>query len=280
MYGITKPGTYSIPEAEYHADPCPSPSLSSSVARILFERSPEHAMLAHPRLNEDFMEKKQSREMAIGSAAHKVIFESSWASLAFVEFDNWRTTASREASAEAIKHGMIALLPHERAAVEGMVSKIKLDEILEGQDAPKFESTLAWKEGVSWYRARPDIITTEHDHIYDFKTTGLAATPSGWGRSQMWEYAMQAGFYRRGYRALFDKNPTWTFVVQERTPPYSFAKFEFDHAGNEYCDKIAEYSAYTWDQCLRKNTWLSYSPGVNVINAPYNVMEELEREKT
>ncbi|WP_242401117.1 hypothetical protein [Acetobacter okinawensis] len=48
---ITTPGIYDLPEAQYHADPCPTPSLSNSVARILLDESPMHAHFSHPRLN-------------------------------------------------------------------------------------------------------------------------------------------------------------------------------------------------------------------------------------
>lgn len=38
---ITTPGLYlEVPERIYHADPCPSPSLSASVANVLIDQSP------------------------------------------------------------------------------------------------------------------------------------------------------------------------------------------------------------------------------------------------
>ena len=43
-------GIHDIPPREYHADPCPAPSLSRSIAKLLVERSPAHAYAAHPRL--------------------------------------------------------------------------------------------------------------------------------------------------------------------------------------------------------------------------------------
>ena len=36
---------------EYHADPCPTPSLSSGIARVLWANTPMHAWFKHPRLN-------------------------------------------------------------------------------------------------------------------------------------------------------------------------------------------------------------------------------------
>ena len=51
---ISEPGVYSLPDDAYHADPCPGPSLSSSVAKLMLDRSPLHAWHAHPRLNPNF----------------------------------------------------------------------------------------------------------------------------------------------------------------------------------------------------------------------------------
>ena len=65
------------------------------------------------------------------------------------------------------------------------------------------EATLIWQEpNGAWCRARPDALCP--GLICDVKTTTMAATPDGWGRRQMWEYAMQAGLYRRGYARTHD----------------------------------------------------------------------------
>src|SRR5690606_31930938 len=45
------PGIYEdIPEDVYHADPCESPSLSSSLSRVVLNQSAQHAWHLHPRL--------------------------------------------------------------------------------------------------------------------------------------------------------------------------------------------------------------------------------------
>jgi hypothetical protein len=35
-----KPGFHELTEAQYHGDPCPVPSLSASIAKVLVGRSP------------------------------------------------------------------------------------------------------------------------------------------------------------------------------------------------------------------------------------------------
>ena len=41
-------GIFTIPAADYHADPCEVPSLSASIASLLVNRSPFHAWSAIP----------------------------------------------------------------------------------------------------------------------------------------------------------------------------------------------------------------------------------------
>jgi hypothetical protein len=88
---ITKPGIYrDFPTAHYFADPCPEPSLSQSVAKILVEQSPLHAFQAHPRLyvptaDED-ADEKYDKARAIGNAAHALMLDRGKV-LAVGEFD-------------------------------------------------------------------------------------------------------------------------------------------------------------------------------------------------
>src|SRR5260221_5320495 len=54
---IDTPGLYDIADADYHADCCAVPSLSSSIVKLLDQQTPLHAWQAHPRLNPRFEEK-------------------------------------------------------------------------------------------------------------------------------------------------------------------------------------------------------------------------------
>jgi hypothetical protein len=68
-----KPGIYTdMTAADYHADPCPNPSLTQSVAKVLLQRSPLHAWHAHPRLNPDYQH-DDATKFDIGNIAHKML---------------------------------------------------------------------------------------------------------------------------------------------------------------------------------------------------------------
>ena len=88
---------------------------------------------------------------------------------------------------------------------------------------------------------------------------------------------MQAGLYRRAYRALKgDRLPDFRFVVQEVNPPYAVAQFAFDAAELAYADLLAHHAVRQWGQCLAADSWPSYPAGVNVMEAPYWIRERLE----
>src|SRR5258708_2254328 len=55
---ITAPGIYDLDDDDYHQDPAPEPSLSSSIVKLLDQQTPAHAYAAHPRLNPQFAEKR------------------------------------------------------------------------------------------------------------------------------------------------------------------------------------------------------------------------------
>ena len=253
-----------IAAADYHADPAPEPSLSSSVARILVERSPRHAWWAHPRLNPDFEPDRGSDAAAVGSAVHAVALECDWDRIAFVEAPDWRTKAAKGLRTDAILGGRIPLLEKNRQQVTGMVAA--LAPLL--PEPRKAEATLIWQEpNGAWCRARPDAMAP--GLIVDIKTTTMAATPDGWGRRQMWEYTMQCGLYRIGYARTHDSlRPAWRFVVQEQYPPYCAAVFAFDNESLAYCDRLAERAIELWGACMSSGEWPGYPAGAHVAEMP------------
>jgi hypothetical protein len=90
---IDKPGIYpGVSSADYFADPCPTPSLTQSLCKILIERSPQHAWIAHPRLNPQF-EYDDDTKFDVGNIAHRLILGRG-KDFEVVQFADWRTKAS------------------------------------------------------------------------------------------------------------------------------------------------------------------------------------------
>ena len=182
----------------------------------------------------------------------------------FVEAPDWRTKAAKEARADAIIDGRIPLLEKNRQQVNGMVAA--LAPLL--PEPRQTEVTLIWREpNGAWCRVRPDVLCP--GLLADIKTTTMAATPDGWGRRQMWEYAMQCGLYRRGHAQIHHgEAPAWRFIVQEQYPPYCAATFCFDSESLAYCDTLAAVAIELWGACMASGLWPGYPAGAHVAEMP------------
>lgn len=274
---ITEPGIYDIPEADYHADPCPAPSLSSSIAIVLAERTPAHAWKAHPRLNPN-LEAQESKEMDFGTAAHALLTGQE---TVFKIIDpelhknkdggiptGWTNAAMKAARDAAYAAGEVPMLPETWAAVQTMAKAARLQlertEDLKGLFTPEwgaYEQTLIWQEknGI-WCRARPDALSHGRGIMADFKTEGADAGPEAWDRkARTMRYDIQEAFYRRGVRTLFGKEAAFLFAVQERDPPYALAVHAMTPAKQAKADYEVDRAIQLWGWCLKHNVW----PGFN-----------------
>lgn len=259
---IDKPGIYDISAAEYHADPAPAPSLSSSIARELLSRSPRHARFAHPRLNPAATPEEADR-FEIGTAAHALLLEGD-ASCVIVDAKDWRTNDAKAARQAAREVGKIALLAHQWANVQAMVAAAQ-DQLAAHQDPPrpltfgKPEQTLVWQEGETWCRARLDWLHDHGGHVEDFKTTDGTANPDAWTRGPLYNmgYDVQAAFYLRGLRAIGIEG-TFRFVVQEVYPPYALSVIGLAPASLDLAERKVEWAIKAWTQCLKGDRWPGY----------------------
>ena len=283
---ITQPGIYTMDAADYLADPCPAPSLNNSVGKHFITGSPAHVWAAHPRLG-NMGGVEPTAAMSLGSAAHSVILENSWAPIVFVDAPNFTTKAAREQRDAANAAGLFPVLEKDRETLQAMVFAMQEAEVFVGpgikEECFAYEKVLIWQEMGCWFRCRVDAIYGGNlggeqapDVIYDLKTTGLRATPDGWGRTAIWDYALQAAFYSRGYEIITGQTPEFRFVVQETKPPYAVRQFEFDTIGVRYGKALAHRVVHRWTECMRSGEWLSYPTDIHTAQAPQWIIRELE----
>ena len=151
---ITVNGIYTIPHDVYHQDPCPTPSLSSSVAKVLLRQSPAHAAMQHPKLNNNYVNAESSR-FDLGTIAHALLLEDDSSRLITIEADDWRTKAAKEARDAARAEGKIPILTKQAAHLLKMVGTardfLRSSEVGDMTFLP--EQTLAWQEGTSLHSA-------------------------------------------------------------------------------------------------------------------------------
>lgn len=282
---IDKPGVYQLSEAEYHADPCPSPSLSSSIARTLIARSPRHAWAEHPRLNPAWQPEETER-FDIGKAAHALMLGSE-ARFAVIDADDWRMKEAKAARDEARKAGKIPLLAKQFERVTAMVDAGRAQLFAHAHAASAFrfgiaESTIVWREGETWCRARLDWKPASGSIFYDYKTTAGSAAPEAFGRT-LYDlgYDVQAAFYRRGIRAVLNvAEPHFHFVVQETEPPYALSVVGLPPAALDMAERKVEEALRWWGWCLDNNSWPGYSARTAFVDPPaWAEKSWLEREE-
>ena len=87
----------------------------------MLDRSPLHAWHAHPRLNPNFEPRAASSTLDLGSVAHRVLLENSWAGVAICEEDSWRKNVAKEFKDAAREGGQIPILRKQFDQIEAMV---------------------------------------------------------------------------------------------------------------------------------------------------------------
>jgi len=285
---IDTPGIYDLPAAAYHADPCPEPSLSCSIAVLLCHASPAHARQAHPRLNPAAVA-ENGEHFDIGTAAHALLLEGTTDRIVTIDAKDWRTKAAQEARDLAYLAGKIPLLAPRWVDVQAMVAAARrqLDAHADGGrwmfTHGKPEGTVVWQEdGGLWCRARLDWLR-ESTHglcIDDYKTTSGSANPEAWTRSMFDRGAdLQAAWYRRGVAAVTGHEATFRYAVQECYPPYALSVISLGPDALLLAEKKVLYALESWRRCLEANAWPSYPAQTAYAGLPpWEEARWLERE--
>ena len=260
---ISTPGVYDISEAEYHADPCPEPSLSASILKVLVSKTPMHAAAKHPRLTLD-READDRERFDIGKAAHSLMLGDP-KDFVIVDADDWRTKDAKAERDEAYAEGKIPLLAKHWERLDQMhdAGMVQLQNHEEASDAfagglP--ERTLIWQEGPVWCRARLDWLPDAGVFYDDYKSTE-DASPQAFGRvMDSLEYGIQAVFYARGIRALglCDK-PIFRFIAQEIAPPFALSVHQLMPEALEIAEQKVAFGIKLWGECLAAGVWPGYS---------------------
>lgn len=266
-------GVYDIPAEDYHADPCPAPSLSSSIAKIILTRTPRHAWQAHPRLNPAF-EPDTDDKFDLGSAAHALMLGDP-RKFAVIDAADWRTKEAKSARDAARADGKIPLLAEQWTRVQSMVAA-GLEHLSQHADAAsaftngKPEQTLIWREGDIWCRARLDWLPDTGPIFDDYKSTEQSADPDAWSRILFnLGFDIQAAFYRRGIRALkLHDNPIFRFIVQETGDPFALSAISLTPSATDLADRKAAEAITRWQICLQHDRWPAWPPHTCYIDAP------------
>lgn len=285
---IDKPGIYpGISTADYMADPCPSPSLTQSLCKILIDRSPRHAWVAHPRLNPQF-EYDSDTKFDIGNVAHKLILGRG-KEIEVLHFSDWRTRASQEAREAAADRGTIAVLEHQYEQSKDMATaawkQLEAHEDKNAFTSGQAEVMIAWEENGVWFRSLIDWLHDDCQVVDDFKTTGMSVAPHVLGqRAEAGGWHLQAAFIERGLDALKPDSAgrrLFRFIAQETEKPHALNVMHMDQYWLTMGRKQVEAAVSLWRPCIQNNRWPSYPRHSITPEFPgYRESKWLDREQS
>lgn len=263
---LKPPYLHRYTEAEYHADPCPTPSLTQSTAKTLLNKSPYHAFCEHPRFGNH--KREASAEMNKGTLIHSMLLGTGKEIVA-VDAANWMTKAAKEIRDEALLLGQLPMLKHEVEEAEEIVAAIRkqLDEfgIVLGSER---EIAAVWEEesecGPVLCRGMFDALEPRV-RIDDLKTLKCAHPLKI--QKQMCDlmYDLQWAAYTSAFNHLWPEmagRGEFLFVFVETEYPFCVTPVrpngEMQALGQSRWRRAVEL----WGRCLHTGQWPKYTDGV------------------
>lgn len=257
----------------YHADPAPEPSLSASVAHILYTKSPLHAWAAHPKLGAT--KRETTKSMDEGTLIHSLLLEPDGGEeIWIIEHDSYRTKAAKLARDEAIANDAIPVLIAEHDRAWGAADKIRarlLEEHGIDLTAGETEVSIVWRDelreshggagDVAELCCRSRLDAIQGRVIYDLKKTRSAAPEDAAKAVANYGYAIQAAAYTRALEVAepeLEGVVDFVFVFVETFPPYAAVPYRLDGIYREYGERLWDRACRTWAECLREKRWPGY----------------------
>jgi hypothetical protein len=284
---ITEPGIYrGVTEADYRADPCPSPSLTQSLVKILIERSAAHAWYSSPRLNPGYLT-DEATKFDLGNVAHRILLGRG-KEIEVVQFDDWRKKAAQDAREEAAAQGRIAVLQHQFEQATEMVaeawSQLKHHEDHDAFTDGAAEVMIAWQEDGIWFRSLIDWLHDDLRTVDDYKSTGMSVAPHIIGlRAQSSGWEIQAAFIERGLGILDPAGAgrrKFRFIAQETDDPYSLTVMHMNEHWLTMGRKKVEVGVALWRRAIQSGKWHGYPNRSIVPEYPgFKETQWLEREE-
>lgn len=280
---ITEPGMYEMTNAEYHADPVPGFSLSSSGARKLIAPSCP-ALFKHERDNP----RPPSENLELGSAAHTVVLGKG-DQIVVVDAPDWRTKDARAQRDAARAEGKIPLLPDDFAIVQAMAAQLRAHEFagkLLASNAGAPERCLFWRDGNIMRRAMLDWLRDPKPNrrtiVTDYKTACAADEESFAKAMHNYGYHQQAAWYLDGVEALGltgnGEPPVFLFIVQEKKAPYLVNVVQPDPDSLAIGRHLNREAIASYRECMASGIWPGYGTEPKMVSLPPYVVRQYEKE--
>lgn len=281
---------------QYHADPCVSPSLSSSTAKLIVSESPLHAWSRHPRFTEnralvatdddaedEAAEEEHTDAKDNGTIVHNLLLGKG-PDIAVVEADSWRTKLAKAQREEARAAGQVPILVARYDALNAAAEAIRRKLLDYGYDLRgESEVAIEWFErginGPVRCRSMLDHVFINDGVIYDLKTI-RSANPKHIARTFIEKgYDLQAACYPRALAALrphLQGRIRMEFLFLEIKPPYAITPGDAHPVMLEIGKLRWSEAVRIWEDCLAKNAWPAYTNSRTTFEPPvYQINEHL-----
>lgn len=272
-----------MPEDWYHSEGTTDfgekPNLSASAAKAMLLQSPKHAHMYHPRLGGQH--KTPTTDMDRGTLCHSLILGVG-GKIAVVEFDDWRTKASKELRDRYRSEGKLTVTRklYEEALEAAMVLKPKL-EARGFPLAGKSEVTITWEETAANGDVVPCRMRSDHidgPEIFDLKITESANPQFIERQIVRMGYDIQRASYERALsRAVpeYVGRSRFTLLFCEPNPPYCITPVRMAGSLRMLGEMKWQRAVNMWAECLRSNHWPEYTEDVVFAEAkPWEIDAE------
>lgn len=288
---LTEPGVYTMPAEQYHADPVPGGSLSSTGARKLLPPSCP-ALFQHDREHGE----PYRPVFEFGSAAHKLVLGAG-PKLVLVDRPRWDTNEVKKQLAEIRAAGDIPLKRKDLDTVHAMAAKLREHPTASALFRPgtgEPERVLIWQERVAitgpdgqpttvtvWCRALLDWLRHPGPGRFivpDFKTCASAAPEDVEKAMARYGYFVQLGWYLRGCRALglAGDDAAGVLVMQMKEPPYLVTVAQPDPTAMRIAERRIAEALRTYAECEAAGRWPGFSDDVVIASLPAWETRELD----
>jgi hypothetical protein len=273
---ITEPGIYDIPSADYHRDPFPGGSLSSTGARRLlppgcpakFRWEQEHG-------------RPEKRHYDFGHCAHREVLGDG-EDVVVIEASDYRTKAAQVARDEAYAAAKAPILRREYdEVVLPMAEALRAHPITGKLFAPGTgvaERSLFWWDGQGeqrvMRRSRPDwlpaAVPGRRLIVPEYKTCASAAPDDIEASVGRFGYYMQAAWNLDAIEALLDLDqpPVFVFVFQEKDAPYVVTVAQLSTISMQLGRARNTRALNVYRRCRASGRWPGYSDEVLNLALP------------
>ena len=267
---ITKPGIYQMDAEEYHADPCPTPSLSSSGAHTIVNDCP--AVFAWNKAN-----RVNKRVFDIGTASHLMVLEPELFDQGVVIISGetkdgkpskgYSSGAAKEQRDAAYAAGKTPLLQSEVDMLRAMRRELMADPIARHAFTNgKPEQSIFGKDDEFdvWCRTRPDWMPNHPRYAINYKTADSVKPEDIERTVYNLGYFAKAAWECEGIEAVTGVKPEkFYFVAQSKKPPYTVVTFELDPGDMYYGARLNRKARGIYAWCMHHNRWPGYQKSVD-----------------